>query len=115
VKYTDEEISRAARELHREWESPELWPRIHAALAAEAGRAERSRALRVRAWLSLAAAAAVLVLGLSVLLRVRAPQAGVPAAEAERRLLSDKALREVERTESCRAGRSRGSRRRARR
>jgi len=100
VKYTDEEISRAARELHREWESPQLWPRIQAALAAEAARAERSRALHVRGWLSLAAAAAVLVFGVSVLLRARAPLPGVPAAEAERRLLTDKALREVERTES---------------
>ncbi|PYQ04452.1 MAG: hypothetical protein DMF82_10605 [Acidobacteria bacterium] len=100
MKYTDEEISRAARELHREWESPQLWPRIQAALAAEAARAERSRALHVRGWLSLAAAAAVLVFGVSVLLRARAPLPGVPAAEAERRLLTDKALREVERTES---------------
>ncbi len=98
--YSEEEISRAARELHREWDSPELWPRIQAALAAEAVRAERRRALRIRAWLSLAAAAAVLVLGVSVLLRARAPHESVPAAEAERRLLTDKALREVERTES---------------
>ena len=100
MKYTDEEMSRAARELHREWESPELWPRIQAALAVEAAGAERRRALRVRAWLSLAAAAAVLVLGLSVLLRLRATQESVPAAEAARRLLTEKALREVERTES---------------
>jgi len=102
VKHTleDDEISRAARELHREWDSPELWPRIQAALAAEAARAERRRGLRVRTWLSLAAAAAVVVLGLSVLLRVRAPGEGVPAAGAERRLLTDKALREVERTEN---------------
>ena len=77
MKYTDEEISRAARELHREWESPQLWPRIQAALAAEAARAERSRALHVRGWLSLAAAAAVLVFGVSVLLRARAPLPGV--------------------------------------
>ena len=98
MRYTDEEISRAARELHREWDSPDLWPRIQAALAAEAARTERRRAsLRVRSWLTLAAAAAVLVLGLAVLLR--APRPGVPAAEAGRRLLSDRALREVERTE----------------
>jgi hypothetical protein len=100
MKYSDEEISRAARDLHREWESPELWPRVQAALAAEAARAARRRALRVRSWLSLAAAAAVLALGVSVLLRLRAPQVDVPAAEAERRLLTDKALREVERAES---------------
>ncbi len=99
MRFSDEEISRAARELHREWESPELWPRIQAALAAEAARAGRRHGVRVRAWLSLAAAATVLVLGASVLLRVRAPQESAPAAEAERRFLTDKALREVERTE----------------
>src|SRR5207247_1759285 len=54
VSYTDEEISRAARQLRREWESPELWPRIQAALAAEAARIERRRApSRVSAWLTL--------------------------------------------------------------
>ena len=100
MSYTDEEISRAARQLRREWESPELWPRIQAALAAEAARIERRRApSRVSAWLTLAAAAAVLVFGVTVVLRGRAPQAGAPPAEAERRLLTDKALREVERTE----------------
>ena len=99
MSYTDEEISRAARQLRREWESPELWPRIQAALAAEAARIERRRApSRVSAWLTLAAAAA-LVFGVTVVLRGRAPQAGAPPAEAERRLLTDRALHEVERTE----------------
>jgi hypothetical protein len=99
VTYTEEEISRAAREMRREWDSPQLWPRIQAALAAEAARAERRRApSRVSAWLTLAAAAAVLVFGVAVVLRIRAPQAGVP--QAERRLLTDKALHEVERAES---------------
>src|SRR5439155_1012778 len=88
------------RQRRREWESPELWPRIQAALAAEAARIERRRApSRVSAWLTLAAAAAVLVFGITVVLRGRAPQAGAPPAEAERRLLTDRALREVERTE----------------
>ena len=32
------EISRAGAQLHREWESPELWPRIQAELAAAAPR-----------------------------------------------------------------------------
>ena len=100
MSYTDEEIAEAARGLHREWDSPDLWPRIQAALAAEAARAARRRAVRVRAWLGLAAAAAVLVLGVSALLRIRAPETGRPALEAGRRLLSDNALREVQRAES---------------
>ena len=99
MSYDDEEISRAARGLRREWESPHLWPRIQAALAAEAAGAEQRRAhARVRAQLTLAAAAAVLVLGVTVFLRVRGPQPAVPP-EVERRLLTERALREVERTE----------------
>jgi hypothetical protein len=99
VSYTDEEISTAARGLHREWESPQLWPRIQATLAAEAAGAERRQALFRPPWMTVAAAAAMLVLALTVVLRLRAPQGGVPPAEAQRRLLSEKALREVERTE----------------
>ena len=99
MSYDDEEISRAARGLRREWESPHLWPRIHAALAAEAAGAERRRAsARVRSWLTLAAAAAVLVLGVSVFVRVPAPGPPIPA-EAERRLLTERALQDVERAE----------------
>lgn len=99
MSYEDEEISRAARGLRRQWESPHLWPRIQAALTAEAARADRrSGSARVRAWITLASAAAVLVLGVTVLLRVHAPRPAVPA-EAERRLLTERALREVERTE----------------
>jgi hypothetical protein len=99
VSYEEDEISRAARELRREWESPHLWPRIEAALSAEAAGAERRPAsARVRAWLTLAAAAAVLVLGVTVLLRDRASRPAGPA-EAERRLLTERALQEVERTE----------------
>ena len=105
MSYTDEEISRAARQLRREWESPELWPRIQAALAAEAARIERRRApSRVSAWLTLAAAA-VLVFGVTVVLRVRTPQAGAPPAEAEHRLL----LGERRRSNHCRRATSRNA------
>lgn len=97
MSYDDEEISRAARGLRREWDSPHLWPRIQAALSAEAARAERRREhARVHAWLSLAAA--VLVLGVGVSLKIRTPQLGAPA-EAERRLLTEQALEDVERAE----------------
>jgi hypothetical protein len=95
--HSDEEIARAARGLRREWESPHLWPRIQAALSAEAARVERRRA-HARAWLTLAAAAAVLVLGVGVFRNLRAPQPGAPS-EAERRLLTERALQQVERTE----------------
>ena len=101
MSYTDEEISRAARGLRREWESPQLWPRIRTSLAAEAARAERRRALfRAPAGMTAAAAAAVLALALTAVLRLRPPPAGIPPAEAQRRLLSENALRDVERTEA---------------
>jgi hypothetical protein len=98
VSHDEDDIARAARGLRREWESPELWPRIEAALAAEAAAAaDRRASSRVRGWLSLAAAAAVLVLAVTAVLRVRAPQPDVPGVE--RRLLTERALQEVERAE----------------
>jgi hypothetical protein len=98
VSDDDEEISQAARGLRREWDSPHLWPRIQAALSAEAARAERRREhVRVIARFALATAA-VLVLGIGALWNVRAPQSGAPA-EAHRRLLTERALEEVERAE----------------
>jgi hypothetical protein len=96
LTYDDDEIARAARGLRREWESPGLWPRIEAALSAEMA-AERRRA-RARAWFAVAAAAAVVVLGTTVALRGRAPRPD--AAPAERRLLTERALQEVERAEA---------------
>jgi ribosomal protein S10 len=93
----DDELSAAARGLRREWESPALWPRIADSLSAEARRAEQRRALfRPPAWLALAAVAAVVAIAVTVGLQLRSP---APAPEAERRLLTDKALRDVERAE----------------
>jgi hypothetical protein len=98
VSHDEDDIARAARGLRREWESPHLWPRIEAALAAEAAAGERRRgASRVRGWLSVAAAAAVLVLAVTAVLRVRAPRPDVP--DLERRLLTERALQDVERAE----------------
>jgi hypothetical protein len=96
----DDELSAAARGLRREWESPALWPRIAASLSEEARRTERRRALvRPPAWLALAAAAAVLALAVTVGLQIRSSAPAAPAGGAERRLLTDRALRDVERAE----------------
>jgi hypothetical protein len=94
VSDDDEEISQAARGLRREWDSPHLWPRIQAALSAEATRVERRREhARVIARFALATAA-VLVLG--VFWNVHTPRPGAPA---ERRLLTERALEDVEHAE----------------
>jgi hypothetical protein len=99
----DEELSKAARSLHREWPAPGLWPAIAAEIAA-AERAERNARVRRRAWTALTAAAAViLVVAASLLVmreRVTRVNPAIPAvARGGERLLSDEALAEVERAE----------------
>jgi hypothetical protein len=98
------EISEAASGLRRDWESPELWPRIERALAAET----RSRPPRWRlpswaqpAHLASAAALLVAVLGAWLFLRSSPPH-GDPLAreQAARRLLTEDALADVEKAES---------------
>jgi hypothetical protein len=109
------EIGEAAPSLRKQWDSPELWPRIHQALAeAEvSSRAPRSgpwsalfAAVRRTGW---QAAAGVLLLVLSgaaawLLLRAererpRTPVAADPAQE--RRLLTEQALRDIENSEGA--------------
>ena len=100
------EISEAAPALRREGESPELWPRIRAALVQE--REPRpaywrlrslAGALRSAGWqVAIAAAALVLVSGAAawVLLRNATPP---KAPDAQLRLLTEKAVREIESAE----------------
>jgi hypothetical protein len=101
------EISEAAPALRRERESPELWPRIRTALVQERETPRpaywRLRslagALRSAGWQgALAAAALVLVSGAAawVLLRNATP---AKAPDAQLRLLTEKAVREIESAE----------------
>jgi len=99
---SDEELSAAARSLHREWQSPELWPAIAAEIAAID---RRERNARVRRRWQVAAAAAVVVLSIAAsvwLVRQgsRADRVVPQVAGAGERLLSDEALLEVERAEA---------------
>ena len=82
------EISRLAPGLHQEWESPFLWPRIQANLAAEPAR--RPRALWGR-WAL--ASAAVIVLAAAVLLPMRSGKS------TNRDFLTENALQEVQQAE----------------
>jgi len=106
------ELSKAAGALRRDWDCPELWPRIHDALAHESQRPRRGK-LTARgsmwmarsSWRELAAAGAVVVLVISigwVLIRnFRPPSAPAPDPDAEKRLLTERALREIETSESA--------------
>ena len=84
------EISRVAPQLHEEWESELLWPRIRASLAAEP-----ARKLKQRPWGWVLAVAATLVLA-AVLVTPR--QGAKPASHD---LLTDAALEEVQQAEDA--------------
>jgi hypothetical protein len=103
---TWQEIAEAAPALRKQWESPELWPRILQSLEAEAEKAGRRRRwhagpfhLLSPQW-QVATAALILVLsGLGGWMMLRPSQ---PASvEEERRLLTEQALDEIERSEGA--------------
>jgi hypothetical protein len=101
-----QEIADAAPALRKQWESPELWPRIRQSLEGEAEKAGRRRWWHGGSFRQLSlhwqAATATLILVLSGLagwMMLRPPQ---PASvEAERRLLTEQALDEIERSEGA--------------
>jgi hypothetical protein len=108
----DDDLSRAARTLHREWETPELWPSIAARIAEQdaADIAARSWHSRLRAdgrWQALAAAAVIaLTLGPSswlgwrwIMLAPRANETVVSESERQR-LLTEEALAAIEQSET---------------
>lgn len=92
-------LAEALPSLRRSWESPQLWPRIHQSLAEESQRRGR-RSIVVR-WLPrLAAFAAAIVVAALGLVARREPGSTPPPGETERRLLTERALSEVERSEA---------------
>jgi hypothetical protein len=91
--YLWSEISRLAPGLHEEWESPFLWSRIQANLAAEPGR--HSAASRAPWWRWTLAAAGVVLLAAAML---QPWQHGKPAG---REFLTESALQEVQQAEKA--------------
>lgn len=89
--YLWSEISRVAPQLHQEWESPELWPRIEAEMTV----AGKSRKV-IPIWRWAVAVAAVLVMA-AVLLQPWKP-AHRPRQSS---FLTEDALRQVERAEAA--------------
>jgi hypothetical protein len=87
------EISRLAPGLHEEWETPFLWSRIEANLAAEP--AQRSVSARAPWWRWTLAAAGVVVLAVGMLQPWRH---GKPAS---REFLTESALEEVQQAEKA--------------
>jgi hypothetical protein len=87
--YLWSEISRLAPQLHREWESPSLWPGIRTALAAE----PRPKPVPIWRW-ALAAAAVVLVAAL-----LSVPWRGHRTPSRE--FLTDDTLQEVQQAEAA--------------
>ena len=103
----DDELSAAARSLHREWDSPRLWPDIAAQMRA-ADTAVPARPLlwgltSTKRWQAVAAAA-VLVLAISsawLAWRVLSPAGPAPdIAAIQERLLNEDALAAIERSET---------------
>jgi hypothetical protein len=103
----DEELSATARSLHREWDSPLLWPSIAARMdAIDALHASRPRPRAFGRWQALAAAAVIAItLAPTSWLGWRwfmlGPQPDSATVDVRRqRLLSEDALAAIERSEA---------------
>ncbi len=88
-----DEISRLAPGLHKEWDTPALWPRIEQALASEA---PRRRLLVDWRWLGAVAAVSIVAV-----LLVRPWRTAPTDTAASRVFLTEQALREVESAEAA--------------
>ncbi len=91
------EISRLAPGLHREWESPFLWQRIQANLAAEPAR--HGAGSRPLWWRWALAATGTILLAAAMLQPMW--QKGRGAKPADRELLTESALQEVQQAEKA--------------
>lgn len=91
------EISETARQLHEDWESPDLWPRIRRELADQ----PRTRSGWWSDWKVWTFAASAVV-AVALLIWLNRPNSFSPAAgSGARDFLTDQALSDVERTETA--------------
>jgi hypothetical protein len=103
----DEELSIAARSLHREWDSPALWPAIEAGIRhVEAGLQTRREPHAMGRWKALAAAAVIAVtlapsswLGWRWFMLAPKPDEGARQQQREQ-LLTEDALAAIEASEA---------------
>ncbi|HXR76019.1 MAG TPA: hypothetical protein VN737_08600 [Bryobacteraceae bacterium] len=91
------EISSAAGALHEDWASPELWPRIKSAIAAE----PRPRPVWWSDWKVWALAASIIVAAGLLFWLNRAPGTFGPEQAANRDFLTERALQDVEKNEAA--------------
>ncbi|HXM44965.1 MAG TPA: hypothetical protein VN924_27250 [Bryobacteraceae bacterium] len=93
------EMSSVAPGLREEWETPDLWPKIHQTLAAQQKAAKRNN---VRFdWRMLAGIAAALVIAVSVFIFMYSPSGHTPAAPRDSDFLTEQTLKEVEQSEAA--------------
>ena len=102
----DEALGQASRELHKEWDSPHLWPKIREVLEAEQDRPKSWVSFLITGWRpALAMAAAVLaVVGALWWQASRNGSTGKSPAAAgtpSRDFLTEQALRETEQAEQA--------------
>lgn len=97
------ELSSSARGLHREWDTPELWPRIEASLTTEPSRSpvalETSHSKSFRAWWRIAAALLLTAVSLAVFWHLM-PRSGTSDQESDS-LLSESARARAEASEAA--------------
>jgi len=101
------EISSAAKELHQEWETPALWPKIRKSLETEPK--PKAKPVWWKEWKTWAVAASMIIAtGLFIWSWLHgkgqvaeSQDVELASISADRDFLTDQALREVERTETA--------------